>query len=537
MRTIARFMDARNTAEGKFLSVLLSVLLVFSFLNVTMFTDYANATDGTAPEVAVEENQSLDAVDPAAEESEEEAEEGDGAPEQEQSESEEPVGEVTEAENNSEEANSVAVEGPAPSKETNGKDLEGSSFTSAAFSLNQLSLEEEQSLDESGIAPQVASGGVVRVNEVAKLTGTSGGRNHNWTSSNTSIATVKADGATAEVIGKSAGEVTITHTWAANSWSYTRQETFTLRVEGSDIPEGSTRVYVYFKTEATGWAANGNGWYTVGYIDVPGLVKPSETMSQKQLSAAHATVEKYIKAHPEEVVRHSDNSGLAVNFNAVQWSGKVNNNSFGLKVASGDLGGAAGYEADNVCYHFDGYLPVVTTCNVKVTYSYHEGEEGTTPLKDDVDQDVQMGASFNTDIPAVDGYVAVCSDKQFTGKDSIVYDNVATDVEVAVVYHKDSNGNNVPDCQEEKYTVRYEPGIIENAFDAEDYTFTGLLPDFDTPAAPVVGDTDAYRFTGWSPSRSEKVTGNVTYVAQWRRLSISLLHIKMDVTERSSLTS
>lgn len=379
MRTIARFMDARNTAEGKFLSVLLSVLLVFSFLNVTMFTDYANATDETAPEVAVEENQSLDVVDPVTDEPEEEAEEGEGAPEQEEPESEEPAGEVTEAENNSEEANSVAVEGPAPSKETNGKDLEGSSFTSAAFSLNQLSLEEEQSLDESGIAPQVASGGVVRVNEVAKLTGTSGGRNHNWTSSNTSIATVKADGATAEVIGKSAGEVTITHTWAANSWPYTRQETFTLRVEGSDIPEGSTRVYVYFKTEATGWAANGNGWYTVGYIDVPGLVKPSETMSQKQLSAAHATVEKYIKAHPEEVVRHSDNSGLAVNFNAVQWSGKVNNNSFGLKVASGDLGGAAGYEADNVCYHFDGYLPVVTTCNVKVTYSYHEGEEGRPP--------------------------------------------------------------------------------------------------------------------------------------------------------------
>ena len=46
MRTIARFMDARNTAEGKFLSVLLSVLLVFSFLNMTMFTDYAGATEG-----------------------------------------------------------------------------------------------------------------------------------------------------------------------------------------------------------------------------------------------------------------------------------------------------------------------------------------------------------------------------------------------------------------------------------------------------------------------------------------------------------
>lgn len=98
MRTIARFMDARNTAEGKFLSVLLSVLLVFSFLNVTMFTDYANATDETAPEVAVEENQSLDVVDPATDEPEDEAEEGDGAPEQEQPESEEPAGEVNETE-------------------------------------------------------------------------------------------------------------------------------------------------------------------------------------------------------------------------------------------------------------------------------------------------------------------------------------------------------------------------------------------------------------------------------------------------------
>lgn len=60
MRTIARFMDARNTTEGKFLSVLLSVLLVFSFLNVTMFTDYANA-DGE--DATPEPQQLLDTTD------------------------------------------------------------------------------------------------------------------------------------------------------------------------------------------------------------------------------------------------------------------------------------------------------------------------------------------------------------------------------------------------------------------------------------------------------------------------------------------
>lgn len=72
MRTIARFMDARNTAEGKFLSVLLSVLLVFSFLNVTMFTDYA----GADPNEAGEEN-SLPVEEPEFTEPEDTAEEAE----------------------------------------------------------------------------------------------------------------------------------------------------------------------------------------------------------------------------------------------------------------------------------------------------------------------------------------------------------------------------------------------------------------------------------------------------------------------------
>lgn len=86
MRTIARFMDARNTTEGKFLSVLLSVLLVFSFLNVTMFTDYANATD--------EEGEATEFVEPAGEpEAQAQPEDEADGPE-----SEEPAEEVNETE-------------------------------------------------------------------------------------------------------------------------------------------------------------------------------------------------------------------------------------------------------------------------------------------------------------------------------------------------------------------------------------------------------------------------------------------------------
>lgn len=70
MHKLARFADARNTAEGKFVAILLSVLLVFSFLNVTMFTDRANAKEED-PEVilpiedveAEEEEESTDPTD------------------------------------------------------------------------------------------------------------------------------------------------------------------------------------------------------------------------------------------------------------------------------------------------------------------------------------------------------------------------------------------------------------------------------------------------------------------------------------------
>ena len=102
MRTIARFMDARNTAEGKFLSVLLSVLLVFSFLNVTMFTDYAGAD--TTPE-----GDGTEIVTPL-----EDVEEPEAQPEDEADgpESEEPAEEVNETEPAAEPEAAAAAEEP-----------------------------------------------------------------------------------------------------------------------------------------------------------------------------------------------------------------------------------------------------------------------------------------------------------------------------------------------------------------------------------------------------------------------------------------
>lgn len=181
MRTIARFMDARNTAEGKFLSVLLSVLLVFSFLNVTMFTDYANATDETAPEVAVEENQSLDIVDPAADEPEDEAQEGEGAPEQEQPESEEPAGEVNE--NSAEEVEAASEQEPSSDWETG--------YVDTPVVEEQEAMPLALDLTAAPKAAAFTAGTkTMKVGETAKISGTSSNRGHDWKISDSSVVSL-----------------------------------------------------------------------------------------------------------------------------------------------------------------------------------------------------------------------------------------------------------------------------------------------------------------------------------------------------------
>ena len=195
MRTIARFMDARNTAEGKFLSVLLSVLLVFSFLNVTMFTDYANATDETAPEVAVEENQSLGADDAGTDETVDEAQEGEGVPEQGQPESGEPEEEVNES--YAEELKDASEQEPSSEPETGHVDtpvVEEQEVMPLALDLAAT----------SKAAAFAAGTKTMKVGETAKISGTVS-RSHSWTTSDSSVVSLRHRQAGSEVVGAQGG--------------------------------------------------------------------------------------------------------------------------------------------------------------------------------------------------------------------------------------------------------------------------------------------------------------------------------------------
>ena len=69
----------------------------------------------------------------------------------------------------------------------------------------------------------------------------------------------------------------------------------------------------------------------------------------------------------------------------------------------------------------------------------------------------------------------------------------------------------------EKYTVTYTDGVDgEEIFKDQTYTVESGKA---TPAFSGTPIRDGYKFVGWSPAVTDTVTGNVTYTAQWEKLT------------------
>jgi hypothetical protein len=84
------------------------------------------------------------------------------------------------------------------------------------------------------------------------------------------------------------------------------------------------------------------------------------------------------------------------------------------------------------------------------------------------------------------------------------------------------NGANlVAQWTQDNYSVTYDPGT-QGTFAA--LVTNNLHYDDDTPAAPATSHNPGYTFTGWNPALTAKVTGTVTYTAQWSQDSYSVTY-------------
>ena len=150
----------------------------------------------------------------------------------------------------------------------------------------------------------------------------------------------------------------------------------------------------------------------------------------------------------------------------------------------------------------------------KLTVIYNDGEAEGASFADQKHENLLPGTATPTwkgmtDEPKWEDHV-------FVGWAPKVAEKVTESVKYVAQWKDDKNGNGTPDDEETKYTVTYTDGV-ENEEIFKDQVYEGLLSGEATPKFEGKEPTrKGYVFAGWKPAVAEKVTGNATYVAQWK---------------------
>ncbi len=150
----------------------------------------------------------------------------------------------------------------------------------------------------------------------------------------------------------------------------------------------------------------------------------------------------------------------------------------------------------------------------KYTVTYTDGVENEEVFADQVYRDLLSGTAtpaFNGGKPTRTGYV-------FAGWEPEVAETVTGNATYTAKWKEDKNHNNIPDDEEEKYTVTYTDGAANGASFTEQ-KHENLLSGEATPAWVGTADKPVWEdhfFAGWEPEVAPTVTGNATYVAQWK---------------------
>lgn len=170
-------------------------------------------------------------------------------------------------------------------------------------------------------------------------------------------------------------------------------------------------------------------------------------------------------------------------------------------------------------YTFSGWSPAIAVVTGDATYT----AQFTPVLRSyTVTYDLNGGFSAETLVytevhgaatpviadPTQDGYL-------FDGWSPSVAPIVTGNATYVAQWKADMNGNGVPDEEEGRYTVIYTDGVDGETIFADQRT-DNLLAGDPTPDFVGTAARSGYLFDGWNPSVASVVTGNATYVAQWK---------------------
>ena len=149
----------------------------------------------------------------------------------------------------------------------------------------------------------------------------------------------------------------------------------------------------------------------------------------------------------------------------------------------------------------------------KYTVTYTDGVDGEEVFADQVYDNLLSG----TTTPAFNGTPAR-TDYVFAGWEPEVAETVTGNATYVAQWKDDKNNNGIPDENEDRYTVTYTDGAANGASFTEQ-KHENLPSGTATPAWGGTANKPVWEdhvFAGWEPAVAPTVTGNATYVAQWK---------------------
>ena len=398
MHRLARFLDPRNTIEGKIVSVILSVVLVFSMVNLSTIVENASAagSDGDA----------LFTTELATDDKAKTQTEG-GEPTQNQV--------ITDEQPDQNTTNSNQ-----PSQNNNG--------------VATLSLDDDQNSDESNnaqsasqkqqqraaAAPAVLANSeiTIKVNESTELTSTRSGNYYDtWEVNNSKVLEInsydkKRNQKKTNITGKSEGTAVITHTWYTYYYGYWKEgsETFNVTVEKA-APQGSQLTYFYFllpgKDSKVDTAKEDYMYAGNGYSKIP--VNLGERWYQGETyNGSNFDIKSYVTEWPTD---SEIREGLAAYYNGA--NGRDTYNSSWtytyVPLVMTSSRGSVGYDYGDLnpkeAYHID--IQLVINKNDKATIGYQltnpNGEKDTRSVEHpkettvEINSTVSKNQNFTTD--------------------------------------------------------------------------------------------------------------------------------------------
>lgn len=229
-----------------------------------------------------------------------------------------------------------------------------------------------------GVSVRASGERTVQVGESITITGSERGGEWRVSSGSNFVTLTNSDSQTVTVTGIALGTATVEYGKYSGWWNWNPIESYTVVVEPASY--GTERVYLYVQVsgDTKGLTINADGWYTVGYIDLEGLLPTAHDLDRTGWTADNRYT--YGTEYLDDVIAAVQTGNITLyptnqNVFTDDILEQINWTRYGLCIAGGASDYADEAPAEIFTWHLDGHL----TIQYKLLVDMYKQVDADTP--------------------------------------------------------------------------------------------------------------------------------------------------------------